>query len=321
MDSRQLVLDLGGTKIASAILSDDSIIARDYHLTCADKGVTQVISRMVLSLKHLLEKTGLRLSQVESICIASAGIIDMERGVVTASPNLPGWHNVPLRDRIKESFGINTYLINDASAAALGEYTLGAGKNCSNLVYVTVGTGIGGGIIVNGELYLGACGSAGEVGHMTIKAGGPKCYCGNTGCLETFASGSAIAREARRLIGQGRASSITKMVGDIDSITAREVSLAAHQGDALAKNIVFRAANDLGTGIANLTNIFNPDTIIIGGGVSKMGELLFGPVRRQVSRRAFRLPADTVRIVPSKLGDDAGLIGAAVFARKQKRDY
>lgn len=318
MDKRQLVLDLGGTKIASAIFSDNLIIARDYRLTFADKGVRQVISRLIVSIEHLLRETSLGLSQIESICIASAGIIDMNKGVVTASPNLPGWHNVPLRNKIKEHFGINTYLINDASAAALGEYTLGAGKNCNNVIFVTVGTGIGGGIIVKGKLYLGASGSAGEIGHMTIKAKGPRCYCGNRGCLETFASGTAIAREAIRLIGEGKISSITGMVSNkIENITAKEVSLAAHEGDTLAKSIVLKAAAYLGIGIANLTNIFNPDMIIIGGSVSKMGELLFRPVRQQVSKKAFGLPTDAVSIVPSKLGDDAGLIGAAIFARQR----
>lgn len=318
MVKRQLVIDLGGTKIASAILSNNTIIARDYLLTLAYEGVSQVISRLIMSLEQLLKEAGLRLSQIESICIASAGIIDMNKGIVTVSPNLPDWYNVPIRSKIKEHFGIDTYLINDASAAALGEYTLGAGRNSSNIIYITVSTGIGGGVIINGELYLGASGGAGEIGHMSIKENGPLCYCGNRGCLETLASGTAIAREALKLMRKGRETSLSSMTENkIENITAKEVSIAAQQGDTLAKKVVLEAATYLGIGMANVVNIFNPDMIIIGGSVSKTGELLFGPVRQQVLKRAFRLPAQAVSIVPSKLGDDAGLIGAALFARQQ----
>jgi glucokinase len=322
MAKRLLVIDLGGTKIASAIFADNTIIARDHLLTLAHMGVSQVISRLIKSIEHLLKETGLRLSQLESICIASAGIVDMNKGIVTVSPNLPGWQNVPLRNKIKEHFGIETYLLNDASAAALGEYILGAGTNGSNIIYITVSTGIGGGIIINGDLYLGTCGSAGEIGHMSIKANGPRCYCGNKGCLETLASGTAIAREAISLVRSGEKTSLNGMVGNkIESITAKEVSIAAQNGDVLAKKVVLKAATYLGIGMANVVNIFNPDMIIIGGSVSKMGELLLGPVRHQVLRRAFGLSAQGVSIVPSKLGDDAGLIGAALFAQQRKGVY
>lgn len=315
----QLVIDLGGTKIASAIFSNNTIIARSYHPTLAHEGVSRVMSRLIIFLEQLLEQTNLTLFQIESICIASAGIIDMNKGIVTVSPNLPGWHDVPIRSKIEEHFGIDTYLLNDASAAALGEYTLGAGKNSSNVIYITVSTGIGGGIIVNGELYLGASGGAGEIGHMSIREGGSLCYCGNRGCLEVLASGTAIAREALRLVQKGEKTSLNNMMGSkVENITAREVSMAAQQGDALARKVVLKAATYLGIGMANVVNIFNPDMIIIGGSVSKMGELLFKPVRQQIIKRVFDLPAQVVSIVPSKMGDDAGLIGAAIFARQQK---
>jgi glucokinase len=318
MFKRHLVIDLGGTKIASAIFSNNAIIARDNIPTLAQKSVNQVISRLIKSTEYLLKETGLSLSQIKSICIASAGIIDMDKGIVTASPNLPGWHNVLLRSKIKKHFGIETYLLNDASAAALGEYTLGAGKNRSNVIYITVSTGIGGGIIIEGELFLGTSGSAGEIGHMSIKENGPRCYCGNRGCLEILASGTAIAREAKRLVREGCKTSISGMVKNkIENITAREVSIAAYNGDALAKKIVLEAATYLGIGMANVVNIFNPDMIIIGGGVSKMGELLFKPVRQQVFKRSFGLPAQTAVIIPSKLGDVAGLIGANIFASQR----
>lgn len=314
-----LAIDLGGTKIASAIVSSEGrVLARDYRLTLADEGVEPVIARILSAVEHLLKKGGVGLSRLDSISIASAGAIDSERGLVTSSPNLPGWHNVPLRGMVRERFGVSTFLINDASAAALGEHRLGAGRGTENLIYITVSTGIGGGIIINGRLYLGTSGSAGEIGHMTIDVNGPECYCGNNGCLEVLASGRAIAREAIRRLGEGESSALTGIVaGKIDLITAREVSQAAEAGDPLALGVVSQAAMYLGVGMVNVVNIFNPEVIVFGGSVAKMGDLLLNPVRQLVKDRAFELSAQAVRIVPASLGDDVGLLGAACFALEQ----
>jgi len=315
-----LAIDLGGTKIASAIISNEGdVIARDYRLTLADEGVGPVISRILLTMEHLVTKSNLSLSQLGSISIAAAGAIDSERGLVTSSPNLPGWHDVPLRDVVRERFGLDTFLVNDASAAAMGEHRLGVGRGTTNLIYITVSTGIGGGIIINGRLYLGTSGAAGEIGHMTIDVNGPRCYCGNYGCLEEMASGRAIAREAIRRIRDGENSALTDIVaGKIEDITAQEVSLAAQGGDQLALEVVSQAANYLGAGMVNVVNIFNPEMIVIGGSVAKMGELLLNPVRQLVSKKAFELSAQAVPIVPAGLGDDVGLLGAAVFALEQR---
>ncbi|UCG54579.1 MAG: ROK family protein [Dehalococcoidia bacterium] len=322
MNKTQLVVDIGGTKITSAIFENSRIIAKDYRFTLAREGASNVLSRLITSIEDLFQKAELDSVRLESICIASAGIIDMDAGIVTISPNLPGWHNVPLRSKIEQHFDIKTYLLNDASAAALGEYTSGAGRKCSNVVYVTVGTGIGGGIIMNGHLYLGSSGSAGEIGHMTIKTNGPLCYCGNRGCLETLASGTAIAKEAISLVREGKQTSLKEMVGSqVDSITAKEVSIAAQNGDTLARRIISKAATYLGIGMANVVNILNPEIIIIGGSVSKMGDLLLEPVRQQVLKLAFRLPVRRFRIVPSELGDDAGLIGGALFAQQRNEKH
>ncbi|UCE97164.1 MAG: ROK family protein [Dehalococcoidia bacterium] len=318
MKKTQLVVDLGGTKISSAILINHRIIARDNRPTLAHEGVNSVITRLIASIEDLIEKVELDLARIEGICIASAGIIDMNEGIVTVSPNLPGWYNVPLRYKIDHHFGIKTYLINDASAAVLGEYTFGAGKKYSNVIYVTVSTGIGGGIIIGGHLYLGSSGSAGEIGHMTVKTNGPLCYCRNRGCLETLASGTAIAKEAISSVKKGKVTSLVEMVGgQVDSITAKEVSIAAQNGDELARRIISKAATYLGIGMANVINILNPEIIIIGGSVSKIGDLLFKPVKQQVLKLAFKLPAQKVRIVTSGLGDDAGLIGGALFTRQR----
>ncbi len=317
-----LAIDLGGTKIFAAIISNKGqVIAREYCLTLADEGPEAVIDRILSTIDRLLNQRSINLSQLGSISIAAAGAIDFDKGLVTSSPHLPGWHDVPLRDIVKEKYRVNTFLINDASAAALGEHYFGAGQGVNNLILLTVGTGIGGGIIINGRLYSGASGSAGDIGHMVIDVNGPRCSCGNIGCLEALVSGTAIAKEAIRRIRRGERSSITEIVGGkVANITAEEVSIAARAGDSLASEVILKAATYLGVGIVNLVNIFNPEMIIVGGGMAKMGDLLLNPARQVVKERAFQLPAQAVQIVPAQLGDDAGVLGAAVFAFQQEVD-
>jgi glucokinase len=311
-----LALDIGGTKLITALISPrGEMLAREYSLTLADEGPAAVIRRIISAIDNLLALQNMTLSQVEALSIAAAGPIDMAEGVVSDSPNLPGWRNIPLRNIVKDRFGIDTYLINDAKAAVLGEHRFGAGQGVNNLIYITVSTGIGGGIIANGKLYFGQSGGAGEVGHMTIDTNGPECTCGNIGCWETLASGKALAREAIRRLSAGEKSSLTDMVaGSIENIMAKEVSLAAQSGDSLAQSVIAHTAYYLGVGLVNLVNIFNPEMIIVGGGLSKMGALLLEPARQVVRERAFPLLAQAVRIVPAKLGDDAGVFGAAFFA-------
>jgi len=314
-----LAIDLGGTKVIAAIISDEGeMMAREYHRTLADEGPQPVIDQMLSVIDCLLRVKDVDLSQLHSISVAAAGAIDTERGLVTLSPNLPGWSNIPLRDIIKEKYGVNTFLINDASAAALGEHRFGAGRGVKSLIYLTVSTGIGGGIIINDKLYLGPCGSAGEIGHMTIDVNGPRCNCGNIGCWETLASGTAVAQEAIRRISRGERSSLTEIVeGKIENITAEKVGVAARGGDFLALDIIAKAAVYLGVGMVNLVNIFNPEMIVVGGGMVKMGDLLLAPARQVVWERAFQVSAQAVRIIPAQLGDDAGVLGAATFAFQQ----
>ena len=315
-----LAIDLGGTKIRTAVISNEGqIIAKDYCLTLADEGREAVTGRILFAIDHLLSLRNIDLSQLHSISIAAAGAINLDKGVITSSPNIPGWYNVPLREIVKSKYGVDTFLINDANAAALGEHEFGVGRGVNNLILLTVGTGIGGGIIIDGKLYSGPSGSAGEIGHMTIDVNGPRCNCGNTGCLETLASGTAVAREAIKRIKQGERSSLTEIVGgEIENITGEKVSVAAQGGDSLALEVISQAATYLGIGMVNLVNIFNPEMIIVGGGVAKMGDLLLNPARQVVRERAFKLSAEAVRIVPTQLGDDSGLLGAAVFAFQQK---
>ena len=310
-----LAVDLGGTKIATAIVSKGKIITGAHQFTKAHEGPESVINRILSMIGSLLELKELDLSKVGGISIAAAGAIDSNKGVVTFSPNLPGWRNVPLKDIVEEKYGINTYVLNDASAAALGEHQFGAGRRVDNLILLTLGTGIGGGIIINGELYLGPSGAAGEIGHMSIDVNGQEDKCGNIGCLELIASGTAVAKEAIRRVKQGEKSSLADIVsGNIENITTEMVATAAKNGDSLAIEVISRMANYLGIGLVNLVNIFNPEMIVIGGGMANMGDILFEPVRRIVKERAFQLAVGLVQIVQAELGNNAGMIGAAEYA-------
>lgn len=314
-----LAVDLGGTKIiAATVKPGGELISRHYCLTLAWEGPEAVIERLLSSMGKVMAKAGLKNSELGGVGVAAAGIIDSDRGIVTTSPNLPGWQDVPIRDIIAERFGVSTYVINDASAAALGECCFGVGRGMRNLIYLTVSTGIGGGIIIDGKLYLGADGCAGELGHMIIEPDGPRCACGNFGCLEALASGSAMAREALRRLCQDEPSSITELTqGKLESITAEVIAAAARQGDKLAREVITTAAGYLGIGLVNLVNIFNPQVIAIGGGVSKMGSMLLQPARRVVKERAFKLPSQTARIVRARLGSNAEMIGAAAYVFTQ----
>ncbi len=308
-----LAIDVGGTKIRLALVSDDgTIVSSKQYPTHADKGYQEVIKRITNGIEQIVIDSKLSLHDIRGISVAAAGIIDSRNGIITTSPNLPDWKDIPLKDILVDSLGLDVYLMNDANAAALGEYHAGVGKGIKNLVYITVSTGIGGGIVIDGELYTGTDGCAGELGHMVIEADGPQCKCGNYGCLEILASGTAIAREAQKRINQGDKSLLSNLVKSCEEITARTVSIAAKKGDLVAIEVINKAAYYLGIGMANIVNIFNPEMIIIGGSVSKMGEMLLKPARKVVKQRAFNLPTSSVSIVRSHLSDDSGIIGAAL---------
>ena len=306
-------IDLGGTKISTALVTREGVVLnRDYRQTRASEGLEPVVSRMVQAAEQVMAG---RRAEVAAIGVGAPGPMDATTGVLTAPPNLPGWYNVPLKELIEKRLGIITFLENDANAAGLAEYHYGAGRGVRNMIYITASTGIGGGLILDGKLYGGSSGAAGEVGHMTIMADGPLCGCGNRGHLEAFASGTAIAREGRELLSRGVPTLISELVhGDPNAVTAEIVAQAADRGDAKAEHIIAQAMEYLGIGMANLVNIINPDLIVIGGGLTHLGEKLFGPVRRTIERTAFPVSARAVKVVPAKLGDDVGVLGAAVVA-------
>ncbi|OQY16648.1 MAG: transcriptional regulator [Anaerolineaceae bacterium 4572_32.2] len=321
MASKHIVIgiDLGGTKISTALVeSDGKIIAQDYRKTMAAEGQQAVIERILNSARQVMSQAKVTRSQVAAVGICAPGPLDIEAGVVVAPPNLPGWERVPLKQLIEDNLGITTFLENDANAAALSEHRFGAGRGVEHMIYITVSTGIGGGLILDGKLYHGASGMAGEVGHITIEPGGPLCGCGNRGCLEALASGTAIARVARERVAQNVPTLMTDMTdGDPERITARLVAEAASRGDSEAQEILSEAMDYLGIGMANLVNLFNPQLIVIGGGLMNIGEKLFRPVRRAIDQHTFTPATQAVRVVPAALGDNAGVLGAAAVALSQ----
>lgn len=311
-----LGVDLGGTKIRTALVDGTGrIVARDYRETRAEEGPDAGLERILAAADAVLVQAGLSRSHIAAVGIGSPGPLDIERGVIVSPPNLPGWGAFPLRQRVQDALGITTVLENDANAAALGEHRFGAGRGAKHMIYVVAGTGIGGGLILNGELYRGVSGMAGEIGHTTLLPGGPLCGCGNRGCLEALAAGPAIARAARERIAAGMSTTMTELaLSDPRRITARLVAEAAAQGDEIARQVLSEAMDYLGLGIANLVNILNPELIVIGGGLANIGEALLGPVRRAIEQHAFFSLAQTVRVVKAELGDDAGALGAAAVA-------
>lgn len=317
-----LGIDLGGTKILSSVINQDGkMLSRDHSITPASKGRDAVIKAIMESAHRALAEANVLPSDLTSVGIGAPGLSNPKSGVLYTSPNLPGWEDVPLKDIIEKEIGKKTYLINDANAAALGELHYGAGRGSRDFIYLTVSTGIGGGIVINGQIYAGSNGTAGELGHMVIDDNGPLCNCGNKGCWEMLASGTALAMEARRIIETGGASSILKLTGgDPQKINAEAIHQAAQAGDVLAKKLIVRTAYYLGVGISNLINIFNPEVIVIGGGLSNIGDMLLKPAYEEAGRRAFKQAYRVTRFATAELGRNSGVVGAAVFAREQSKN-
>lgn len=309
-------VDLGGTQLRASVLRGTNLLSRVNALTRDFPTPDLIISRIFSAIQQALEEAGASLHQIVGIGIGQPGSLDHRTGQVFSFPNLPAWRDVPLQNIFQERYARPTFIDDDANTAALGEFYFGQGRNYKNLVYLTISTGIGGGIIVDGQLMRGAWGTAGELGHMTIDWHGERCSCGNIGCLETIASGTAIAHRARKAIAQGALfvspdGSIEQQQGEID---AQLVAKAALAGVPEARTILRHAAEALGVGLVNIIHIFNPEIIILGGGLTQMDEaLLIEPARHIVDARAMRVPYKDVRIVKSQLGPDAGLIGAGAL--------
>lgn len=311
-----LGVDIGGTNLVVAAVPEagGAPTAIRSAQTQPERGPDAAVADIVaMAGEVLLELDDLDISRddVLGVGIGCPGPLDLEGGIIISTPNL-GWDGYPIRDRISDSLQLPASLDNDANCATYGEWWLGAGQGVSSLVGVTLGTGIGGGFILDGALVRGASGGAGEIGHMTIDFTGRRCACGNYGCLEAYASGPNIAARAREGLEAGYESMLTELVrGDLSLLTAATVYEALTLGDEYAQEVMTETARILGAGVANVVNAFNPEVVVIVGGVTRAGEHLFGPLRSEVRRRAFASSVEACSILPGALPDTAGVIGAA----------
>lgn len=310
-----LGIDVGGTNLVAGCVSADGsrLVGLLSEPTRAEEGADGVVGRLVALARRSMDALGRAVpgAAVSGVGVGSPGPLDTRKGLVLLTPNL-GWVDFPLRDRVGAALHLPATLDNDANCAILGEHWQGAARGTRQAVGMTIGTGIGGGLILDGRLFHGASDCAGEIGHTTIEVNGRKCACGNYGCLEAYASGPAIARRAVEAVERGAESSLRELVDrGPGAVTAQAVYEAATAGDGLAREVVQDTARILGAAIANLVNVFNPEVVVVCGGVTLAGESLFAPLRREVVRRAFRPAVEVCRIVPGALTGSAGVYGAA----------
>jgi glucokinase len=310
-----LGIDIGGTNLVVGSVSEDGsrIVAAASEPTHAEAGAKDVLERLVALADRAIAATRQEVADADivGVGVGAPGPLDTKRGIVLLTPNL-GWVNLPLRQIIHDRLGLPAALDNDANCAVLGEWWVGAARGARHAIGITIGTGIGGGLILDGKLYHGASDVAGEIGHTTIDTEGRRCKCGNYGCLEAYASGPNIAVRAVEEIEAGAVSRLPTLVGgDLSKITAQTVYQAAQDGDDLALEVVNDTARFLGVGIGNLLNVFNPEVVVVCGGVTAAGDHLFVPLRREAARRAFKPAVAACRIVPGELAGTAGVYGAA----------
>jgi glucokinase len=312
MTTRKLILalDYGGTKHTAAVISLGEREWLAHERVYSPPGADGEYDRatMLAMARGLLARTQ---GQLAAIGVSFGGPVDAAHGLVRLSHHVPGWEDAPLRDQLQAEFGVSASVDNDANVAALGEWKFGAGQGCASLLYVTVSTGVGGGWVLNGRVYSGADGMAGEIGHVVVRPGGMECVCGKRGCLEPEACGRAIANKMRQRLQSGATSEAFKSPAEWDSITGQAVAQAAHTGDALAQAVMDDAARMLGAGLGGAINLMNPERIVLGGGVTKAGERWWHIVRE--TARAHALPQMRVEIEPAWLGDDAPVWGAVAL--------
>jgi glucokinase len=318
---RYIGCDLGGTNMRAAIVDVESGAVL-HHMsvpTLAREGHDEVMKRMADLCLQVIQSAGMDKDEIGGIGIGVPGVLDLEKGETLFLPNLEGtWPHVPLQRTIAELTGLPTTLLNDVRSITNGEWRFGAGRGVDTLAVFAVGTGIGGGLVINGLLHLGIGGTAGELGHTTIDFNGPVCGCGNRGCLEAFASGPAIAAMGLKAVTQGLTTRIADLCEhDLNRVTARLIAQAADEGDEIAKDIYERAGFYLGIAAANVCVAVGPRRIIIGGGVSRAGDLLLEPIRRTLRERVTVMPIEQVEVVQSQLGNNAGVIGVACWAAKE----
>jgi glucokinase len=296
-----LALDIGGTKLAAGVVdADGTVLSFAAVPSEADRGPEPTLGRLFDLGRSAVAESAVDWAEISAVGIGCGGPLDAERGVLLAPPHLPGWRDVPVTELAEREFERPSTLENDATAAAAGEHRWGAGAGTRNMVYLTISTGVGGGVVIDGRLYRGAGLNGGELGHVTIDWRGRHCRgCGRLGCLEAYVSGTSIAERAQE--------------AGLELATAEEVAAAARAGDARATAVWDETLEALACGLTSIVNLFEPELVVVGGGVSRSGEQLLGPVRELVRRDAMRAAGEAVRIVPSALGDHVGVVGAAAI--------
>lgn len=303
-------VDLGGTNIKIGIVSAKGRLIKSISIkTEADCGPKKVITNIIKGIEMVLVKNKLK---IQGIGIGCPGVVSIKRGIVENAPNLPGWKNVKLGPIIKEKFGYKVHLENDANAAAIGELIFGAGKKFDSFVMVTLGTGVGGGIVFNKKIFRGEYGAAGEIGHISIDVNGPKCNCGSTGCIEAYAGNSYLKEQIRSELKNYPDSLVWKLIqNDLSKVSPRFIQAASEKKDAYAKFVINRMGKQLGTALASLSNLLDISTFIIGGGVAGFGKQLFDSTRKTISERVLLSLRQRVLVIPAKLQNEAGIKGAS----------
>ena len=312
MTKNRIGIDVGGTNVKIALVDDKgSILYSNSVPTRAEMGYEYTVNNIKQAIRDLMSET--KVTNIEGIGFDFPGQIDYKNGIVRLAPNIPGWVNIPIAKIIEDEFKIPTRIDNDVHCAALGELNFGAGKGCENFICMTVGTGIGSGIVINGKLVRGASNAAGELGHIKLQMHeGPLCGCGDHGCLEAFASGPSIVAIAEEYILGGKSTKFRELASG-GEITPFIVAEAAKQGDPVARRIFVRIGEYIGFGLSSVVNLLNPEKIIIGGGVADAGDILLDPIKETIKKRAMVVAGSAVEIVPAKLGNTAGVIGASLL--------
>ena len=301
-------IDLGGTNLKAGLVGKDGKITHRLSIRTNYNADPQAISNQIFELiDEIIKEAHVKKSDIIGVGLGSPGLIDKKGETIIFSPNLPRWRNIPIKRMVADRFSIPCVLENDANAAAWGEKWVGAGKDVSSLVMLTIGTGIGGGIVIDNKLWRGANNVAAEIGHMIIHMNGPKCSCGNNGCIEAYASATAMVRRFKELLKGGVSSSLK----DSREITAKMINDAAFQGDRASLDIIEETGRYLGIALVNVMHILNPEMIVLTGGMIGSGELLMNPIRQVTKHKAFESSYKDTEIVFSQLGNDAGIIGAA----------
>lgn len=310
-------VDIGGTKVATGLIDRAGGLKKKVILpTLAHKGREASLDQVYRSIRELTKLAKIEMKDIEGIGVCAPGPLDPRRGIVHNPPNLPGWHEVPLVDLMRKKFKKKIKLENDANAAGMAEVLWGAAQGYKQVFYVTVSTGVGTAVIIDGKIYHGKNGMAGEGGHMTINydAGNARCNCGNTGCIEALASGPYTVKRLKKRLGEDpslKTDLVDMVEGDIDSITMVTVGAAAREGDALARATIEEEGNLLGIWLGSIINILDPEIIVIGGGVSLLGNLIFKSIRKSVPQHSINMAANKTPIVQAKLKRDVGILGAA----------